>query len=747
MILFKNDYVRYPNAIIDIECSNKSFIRLASVYREMGIKNNAFILVLLNPKLQGVDPFDPNLTIEQMAMVAVECRDNPFYFLRTCARAPGLGSNESRLVEANRGNIALFWCFFNHIMTILIQPRQTGKSFTVDVLVILLMNIICQNTQINLLTKDDTLRRINISRLKETSLEIPGFLQQNSKEDANNGEEITISRLKNTLLAHVPQSSPKRAYNMGRGLTSPIFIVDEPPFQPNISISLPAALAATGAAVDAAKKNGTPYGTILTTTAGKKDDRDGKFVYGIMTNSAVWTEKFFDTDNLEDLEKTIKHNSRTGVVRVNITLNHRQLGKTDAWLKEKIDESLQTGEDAARDYLCQWSSGSGSNPLPVHILDKIAKSVKPVEYSDISIPHGYITRWYIPEDEIHHRLSNSKIVMGMDTSDASGGDDIAFVMTDVETLDVLCVLITNETNLITYSEWICSILVSYPNITAIIERRSTGGMILDYLLLMLPQHNVDPFKRLFNRVVNDYDEYPDRYREINLPMGRRSSDIYVKYKKTFGFATSATGYASRNELYSTTLQNAAKRSCEKIYDKSLIDQITGLINKNGRIDHDDGEHDDLVIAYLLGHWLLTHGKNLSHYGIDTSKVMTRINTLTNEVRILDKDKAMQQSIRDRIEELYDKLSTEPDDFVCLRLEHELKLLDKQIILENDEVYSMDSLIARAKEVKRNKRRGYNQQKQDTFDYRSTYADNNFAISNGVFSDKPLTTNEIYTGNY
>ena len=743
MILFKDDFKLHTRAIIDIDTPNKSFLRYSLLLKAMDVSNHLFPLVLLNPELKGVDPFSKNLSVEQMAMIAMEAKNNVFYFLREIARAPGKGTAEPSQFEANRGNIALIWLFFNHIMTSLVQIRQTGKSFTSDILKVFLLHIKCQNTQMNLLTKDDILRRENIEKIKEIASELPFYLNQTTKEDANNGEEITVRTMGNGLITHLPQSSAKRAYNAGRGLTSCIFFIDEAPFQSNIAIALPAALGATGAAVESAKKNNTPYGTVLTTTAGRKDDKDGKFIYNLISDSAIWTEKFFDANDQSDLERIIKRNSRTGVLRVNITLNHRQLGKTDAWLKEKIDESLQTGDAASRDFFNIWTTGTGSNPLDVNTLDRIAKSVKNVAYTDISIPHGYVIRWYIPEDEIHSRLNNSKIVMGMDTSDASGGDDIAFVMIDIETLEVLAVLITNETNLITYSEWICSILVTYPNITAIIERRSTGGMILDYLLLMLPQFNIDPFKRLFNRVVNEYDEYPDRYKEINLPMIRRSSDIYVKYKKSFGFATSSVGYASRSELYSNTLQNAVKRSCDKIYDKSLIDQLTGLIVKNGRVDHDDGEHDDLVIAYLLTHWLITHGKLLSHYGIDVIKVMSKMSTLTSS-NLEDPNRLEQQKLREDIEAIYSKLSTEPDEFICMKLEHELKILDKKIILESGEVYSMDGLIMRAKEVKKNKRRSY-VYKQDNADYRNLYSSDSFAASNGVFSDAPLTTSEIYKG--
>ena len=737
MILFLEDWQRYPSAIVHINTKNQSFVRLASVYRAMGIKNHAFLLALINPELEFADPFDPKLTIEQMAAVALEARINPFYFFREIARVPAIGSTDSTPLEANRGNISLFWLFFNHVMTILIQIRQTGKSLSTDVLMTLLMNVICTNTAINLLTKDDTLRRKNVERLKEIASELPRYLQQKTRDDVNNGEEITIKSLGNTYTTHVPQSSPKRAYNMGRGLTSAIFHIDEPPFQPNIAIALPAALAATGAAVDKAKKAGTPYGTILTTTAGKKDDKDGRFVYNLLCDAAVWTEKFLDAKNAEELEWMIRRNSRAGKFIVNCTFNHQQLGKTDEWLKTKLEESLQTGDDANRDYFNMWTSGSQSSPLPTHVLEVITASVEQVAFTKIS-EQSYITRWYIPEDQIEYRMANGKFILGMDTSEASGGDDISFVLVDAETLETVAVGTYNETNLITFAEWICQVMMSYPNITAVIERRSTGAMLLDYLLLMLPQHGIDPFKRLFNRAVQDYDENPERWKEIRQPMSRRSSDIYTRYKTTFGFATSGAGAFSRSELYSTTLQNAAKRAGSKVKDKSLIDQIAGLVVRNGRVDHEVGEHDDLVIGWLLCHWFLTMGKNLSHYDIDVRRVMAGVQTRPAMTPQQEWEYNEQLHIRERIEELSEQLSEELDDYVSIRLEQELRMLDRQVILQQGEIYSVDELIRKAVEAKRTRRRG--------FDPRRGRQEQPWQVNqyqHGVLSDRPLSTREIY----
>lgn len=728
MLLFASDWRQFPSAIIDYKTKNESFIRLASVYRSMGIKNHAFILALINPKLQGVDPHDPNLTIEQMMMVAVECKMNFWYYVREIARAPAQSGSGSTYIEANRGNVAAWWLFFNHVMFTLIQPRQTGKSFSIDQLMVWLLDIGCKDTKINLLTKDDTLRRANIARLKDIREELPFFLYQQTAKDANNTEEITVDRLGNKYTTHVPQMSPKRALNMGRGLTTAIFHIDEPPFQPNIGISLVAALPAMGAAIDSAKKANAPYGVMFTTTAGKKDDRDGKWFFNnILSLSAQWTEKFFDCPDQASLERMVRANARTPIgaaeakVMVNLTFNHRQLGKTDKWMIEKLEGALQSGDDSNRDFFNMWTSGSMSHPLPSHILEKIANSMRDVAYTEVSGQAGYIIRWYIHEDEIEARMASGKYVMGMDTSEASGGDDISLVIMDVETLEVIACGTFNETNLITFSQWVASILIRFSNVTGIIERRSTGSMLLDYLLVHLPEAGIDPFKRLFNTVVHDFEEQEDRYREIKQPMNRRDNTCYVRYKKTFGYATSGSGMMSRSNLYGTSLNVAGKKAADVVHDKDLIDQINGLITKNGRIDHDEGQHDDMVIGWLLCIWFLTQGLNQSHYGINPKLVMSQINGTQDEDPYIKMQRNEQIAIRSRMQELTDEIATTRDDYIVMRYEHELKLLSQKVVYEEGEIVSVDELIRQAKERRRFKRDSqtsdYNQQ-QSTNSYNS-----------------------------
>ena len=716
MVLYLEDWLRYPGAKPNYDTKNESYLKLAGTYYAMGVKNYAFMLALHDQSLKDVDPFSPFLTELEMVKIGIECKINPWYYFREIAKVPARSGSDAVPLLANRGNIALYWCFFNHVMTYLVQIRQTGKSISTDVLDSYLLNIRCRGTTINLLTKDDALRSENIQRLKDIIDEMPFYLKQRSKKDLDNTELINISSLGNWYKAHLPQKAKKFALNTGRGMSSPIFRVDEGPFQANIEISLPAALAAGVAMRNKARANNEPYGTTLTTTAGKKDDPDGRYFYQQICAAAEWTEKFFDAKDATELEVMIRAVSRglkekmrvgdeviRGEFAVNITMNHRQLGYDDAWLLTALEETKSVGDAADRDFFNRWTSGSLSSPLSIQQMEIIRGSQKePLYVEDCKIGSFRVPcRWYIPKDSIEMYMAKNSSILSADTSDGAGGDDISLSLTDVKSGMLIASFNVNQVNLLAFSEWVCERwIIQCPNVTLIPERRSSAIALIDHLLLILPDRGIDPFKRIFNRIVNDPDENKTAYEEIKLPLSRRPHDIYVRYKKAFGWATSGGGMTSRSDLYSTTLISAARNCGHMVNDKTTIDQILSLETRNGRVDHAPGEHDDAVIGWLLGHWMLTKAKNLLHYGIQVTDILSRNRGGSENGGVITKEQREQIFYRDKIKELLGKLEQEQSEIISMKIENELRFYNSKLIIEENEVLSLDELISKTKETKK-----------------------------------------------
>ncbi len=597
-VLFLDDWKKY-NAVADITTKNRSFVHMARLLKSMGVKNHMFMLALLDRSLVGVNPHDPNLSPEMIAKVARECYLNPWYFFREVVRAPGESGAPPRMFEANRGNMALFWSFLNGALTLIIQSRQTGKSFSTDCMLVWLLQVRSRNLTINILTKDEKLRKSNVDRLKRIMGALPSYLDQRTKKDANNTELVTVNTYENKVYTHLPSADKKRADNAARGMTSAVAVVDEPPYQVNIQISLPVALSSGGAARELAALNGDPHGTILTTTAGKKDTPEGKFIYDLMNNTmASWTESFFDSENRAVLEDAVRKTCRVErEYRIAIVMDHRQLGKTDEWLLKRISDSVSSGEGADRDYFNRWTSGTATNPLSVATLAKINESIREPKFVEHTKIGNYQVRWHINEEEIKTRMAMNHHLVVFDTSEAAGGDAISMRVTDLYTGELMAAATINDTNIITFAEWTSTWVTKYTNTTLLIERRSTGGAVLDLLMRILPSMGIDPYKRIWNRIVNEPAENRERYEEACWALWRRSDEEhYVRNKSYFGFATSAAGLTSRKNLYSSVLQSAARQVGHLVGDKETVTQISSLIQKNGRVDHPPGQHDDMCFV-------------------------------------------------------------------------------------------------------------------------------------------------------
>lgn len=677
MILFHEDWFKYPHAIVHESTKNESFLRLAALYKKMGIKNHSFILSLLNPKLEFVDPHSDNLSVEEMTMIGVECRLNPWYYLREVVRAAPIAGSVKVSVRATRGLISVYWLYFNHIQNILIQPRQTGKTFVMTSLIILILNITGQNTNTIFFTKDSGLRSDMLDKIRDMEEALPQFLVRRLKTDISNTEEIKISVLNNKLTAVISNASEKIALKSARGFTAPTFIIDEAAYIPNIKIALPAALAAGIAATDAAAANNSPYGTLLGTTAGKLDDKDGAYVYSLLQKSLVWSEKLLDCIDNNNLRYIIEKNNENGICRINSTFSHRQLGYTDEWLRSKIKESMSEGMDAERDLLNKWTNGSVSSPLSQELLNIIKDSVIEPLYIEIT-EKNYMMHWFIPEENIEYELNNNPHVLGIDTSEASGSDNIALVLRSITNGKVVLTATINETYILDFCVWLCNFIVKYKMVTTIVERKSTGGTVLEYLLKMLPSFNEDPYVRLFNRVVNDRDEDQERFREAVQPLYRKDISLLLNHKKYFGFSTSGTGITNRADLYGTTLKDAAIKTGQYTYSSKLINEISGLVIRSGRVDHPIGGHDDLVVAWLLTHWLMTSAQNLNVYNIDPSKVLieTRFNFKNENMNAYDMESDLR--IKNNIEELLEKIKNLDDENLSYIYEKQIKFLSNQI---------------------------------------------------------------------
>jgi hypothetical protein len=234
----------------------------------------------------------------------------------------------------------------------------------------------------------------------------------------------------------------------------------------------------------------------------------------------------------------------------------------------------------------------------------------------------------------------------------------------------------------------------------VIERKSTGVVIIDALMIELPSVGIDPFKRLYNTIVQNHHERKTDYERIIKDTRYRDESFYISHKTDFGFATNAQ---SRGLLYGNVLQNAATNAGHLVKDTTLSTQLRGLVEKNGRIDHDASGNDDLVIAWLLACWFITYGNHLDFYNIDPGQCMALVGEDVEQIGHSQALKEKNTRTRQRIDTVLEEITTTQSGFKLAKLESELKQLTYQTKSDGGNILSFDALIKQANDRKRARR--------------------------------------------
>lgn len=636
-LLYRNEHkVSY-----DLQTKNHSALKLSLIYKKMGVNNYALPLLTLDPELLGRDPWGVEVMNSQelMARVAIEVKDNYFYFVREVQRTLKPGDNKHSSIKWDRFNFGLWFNMLVSGLTIWsLLPRQYGKSFANNVMSNYRLSLTSTNEKIFGLSKDNALKVSQIEDMKKLMSGLPPYLSlRDVRIDTNNQEKLTVKALGNVLNIAVPPHSEAQAYNVGRGHTFTTTYIEEIGFIKYIEIIMSSMMPATNMARHFADMRGDTYYTNFITTPADLSTKHGKYVHGLYQSSTRFTEKMLDAIDRDAYIDIITKNNRAGAKRVIVEFNHLQLGFTDEDMKNAIEASNITDKTRiAREFLLIWTAGGDATLIDKKYIGLLKTGIKP-PMKDVISPDGFMLNLY---KDITKLEAGSKIVIGIDTSEALGKDGIEFIGLDSTTGELAISASINEVNTHLVGKFIFWILTTFKDTVFIIEAKSTGVGIIDHVLILCEENGINPFTRLFNWVVQDSEQgllprVMSSWRE-NLKQDRNK----------FGYKTTGSGKQSRKSLYGG-LKPMVQTIGGTLRYNNLVNDILKLKVKNGRIDHDKDGNDDTVIAALLSHWLLTNGKNLHEYGISLAKLLTGV---VNEIIEIDGFKDKQEYIRIREEQ-------------------------------------------------------------------------------------------------
>lgn len=658
MVLFESDFAE-QGAIADTSTKNLSFLKMALVLNQMGIHNNLFMLSLHDKDLKGIDPHnlhDDSLELKQR--IAYEASINYWYFAREVSRISASGSGGIPYI-LSRANMAQAWAFFNCVNTMLVIPRQNGKTIGTMNLANHFVHVSAYNCDWAMFCKGNKLQYQNVDRLKKLRDALPPWMLHKTSDDTNNKEGLYYSKLKNGFLTFVAQSDKRAAGDQARGQSTAVQNWDETAYYDNIDLSYDSATAGMDDAGEKAKAAGLPSAIIQTTTAGDIDDPRGRWCYHTACDALRFTEKLYDLRDKQELMDVLRSNSKNNYLYMEFS--YKQLGRTDEWF-EQVTRN-KSPKVIAKDYLNKWLHGSSGSILPADLINKIQGSRKdPVATTNYET---LLIKWYDDPNVLkaNEHLRNRPYVIGLDTSDNVGRDFTTMCMIDPYDMHVVATFKCNTTNLAFVARAMMRILMDFPRAIFIPERNKIGVVFIDYIFAEMRRDVFDPLARIFNRYYQEYTA-DTNVRNLNFDDG--------EVRRNFGFTTTKSA-TSREFLYSTVLMTAMKLVGDRLNDAALIDEICGISVKNGRVDHSEKGHDDLLIAFLLAAFFILFGANHHLYGISPDEFLCAVNESTGDN--VDPELKMQQTkLRGLLDDYRAKLKHTSNPIIRQALEREIQKL-------------------------------------------------------------------------
>lgn len=427
------------------ETTNQSFIDMHYILKQKGIENNKFFLVIYDADLKGVDPRDPNLSPMMKRKVLRECMINYWYFLREVVRIPDQGGSVGAGVryKLHRGNLAMNFLFMLNYNMFVELPRQHGKTVSALCRYLWVFNFGSTNSEIMFIHKNHGGSKDNLASLKRLREMLPSYLQMSSVIGAD-GKKLKVPNTIETLqhpsnhnkIRTLPSAKNKAtANNLGRGCTMPIHYYDEFAFIIHNKIIYAAATPAYKTASKNAKRNGAPYGILITTTPGDLTTDEGNYAYDIRNAATPWCERYYDL-TYEQLEELRMSNTNSSFFHVMFT--YQQLGSGEDYLREMVVDLNRDWEAIRREVLLEWARTASNCPFKYEDLEIIQQFCRePIRTFLFGRANQYQYHVY---EEIDLRYPP---IIGVDVSGSIYQDSSAITVIDSKTTKVVGTLNCN----------------------------------------------------------------------------------------------------------------------------------------------------------------------------------------------------------------------------------------------------------------------------------------------------------------
>lgn len=584
---------------------NQSFIRLYYDLKRMGIENNKFFLALYDQELATIDPYSPILPVDLQLRIFLECMINPWYYLREICRVPEDGApieiGGGTQYSIDRNNLACWYLYLNGIDHYQSKPRQRGKTVDCIARCNYAYHFGALSTSLLFFNKDQQMAKLNLYRLKCQRDMLPKWMQMRTimLDDGKIDKGIdNITAMKNpvtnNMITVMPKATSKdSAVKLGRGATAAIQYYDEFDFIPwNMEIINAASFAYSRASENAAK-NRSLYGRIFSSTPGDLDNKDGEAATKYIDKMLKWDDHYLDMP-INQLKAQVTAPGRNRVVFVEH--NWKQLKCSQKWYEDQCGLVSFNQEIILREIELQRIHGSNQSPFKrSDIMYLINNKREPIEKIDLS---NNLSPFLIYE-----KLNrNIPYICAVDPSEGLSQDNSA-------------VTFINPYTQMPAVEFKSS-YISPPGMVKLLS--DFMDRYCPKCLIVIENNRGREYINRFLESKYRYQLYYDDGKMASKPVDYKDDYGNLRQqsweRQAYGFGT----YGNSRSLLFGLLDTLVEERKDILISQYVVDDICGLIRKaNGRVEAGPGKHDDNIMSYLIGMYVLLNSKYefLEQFGI------------------------------------------------------------------------------------------------------------------------------------
>jgi hypothetical protein len=427
------------------------------------------MLALIDPDLDGINPYDPNLNVYYKQKILRECICNYWYFIREVVRLPSTGSGPMPY-KLDRGNLAYNFCASLNLNIFFEEPRQRGKTTAVIVRYLYLYNFGTTNSKMAFLHKNMAGSTDNLTAMKDMRDLLPPYLILKERitpdgkldKGKNNTTEVVNPYNNNTIKTFASATNKAKAASLLRGKTLVLMWYDEYAFLPFNDIIYMNGAPAYKTASSIAKNNHAPYGITITTTPGFMTTPEGKEAYAMKEAATPFSESWYDKSYLQLME-IINANNNSDYVYIRYT--YQQLGCSEEWFQEVCRLLKNSWPDIRREILLEWATGVENSPFREEDLDTISGLLRqPI--SEVYLLGKYRFETYLQAD-----TRTYPAIIGVDVAGGYKQDSSTITVIDSLTTKVLGCLNCNYISTLDLARCIEFIVKNWmPNAVVNVER-------------------------------------------------------------------------------------------------------------------------------------------------------------------------------------------------------------------------------------------------------------------------------------